>query len=351
MNRLRSLTVAALCIAASIGVAHASWYDDYDAGVKAARVGNWQVVISSMTKAIAGQPNENNRARTYGAIFINYHPYYYRGVAYLNTGKYQQAITDFEKTSGPGEFDMGPLGTLIADAKRKLAEADNTPTPTPVPVPVPIPQPPIPQPPIPQPPIPQPPQPPSLDPTLRSQADSAVAQAKAALERARQRRASNTQQYANAMTQYTEANTRQARARSNQDLREAIAQAEIAEQLADSAQVGPQPPQPPQPPTPDLPVWSGRVRQALESYFQGEFEEASDAFDQLTKDTELRRNAWIWAFLGASQYSQYAFNTEASYRDAAMRAFQEARRLGFGRDGLPEKYFSRRIREAFRTSG
>jgi tetratricopeptide (TPR) repeat protein len=346
MNRLRSLSIAALCIAASIGVAHASWYDDYDAGVKAARAGNWQLVISSMTKAIAGQPNENNRARTYGAIFINYHPYYYRGVAYSNTGKYQQAITDFEKTSGPGEFDMGPLGTLIADAKRKLAEADNPPAP--VPVPVPIPQPPVPVP------VPVPvPQPPSLDPVLRSQADAALGEARQALDRARQRRATNTQQYANAMSEFSAANTRQARARSNQELRDVIAQAQNAELMADSAVISiPTPVPQPQPGGGgEIPVWSGRVRVALERYFQGEFDLASEAFDQLTKDAELRRNAWIWAFLGASKYSQYAFNTEASDRDAAMRAFQEARRLGFGRDGLPEKYFSRRIREAFRTSG
>jgi tetratricopeptide (TPR) repeat protein len=348
MNRLRAVSIAVLCLAASAGVANASWYDDYDDGIKAARAGTWNVVIDKMTKAIAGNGNENNRARTYGAIFINYHPYYYRGVAYLNTGKYQQAITDFEKTQGPGEFDMGPLGTLIGDAKRKLEEASRPP------VPVPQPTQPQPQPPVP---VPAPPSGPVIDPVLRSQAQAAVNQARAALERARQRGATRATQYNSASSEFTAANTRQATARTNQDLREAIAKAENAVFLADSAQApAPRPVQPPGPtpttPSPDIPVWSNRVRQALESYFQGEFDAATDAFDQLTRERDLRGNAWIWAFLGASQYSQYAFNTDESYRAAATRAFQEARRLGFGRNGLPEKYFSRRIREAFRnTSG
>ena len=76
-----------------------------------------------MTAAINGNPKENDKARTYGAIFINYHPYYYRGVAYLNTGKYEQAISDFEKASGPGEENLGSIETLMSRAKGKLAQA------------------------------------------------------------------------------------------------------------------------------------------------------------------------------------------------------------------------------------
>src|SRR6187399_2029157 len=102
MIRPRSLAVAIFCFVAAAGVANASWYDDYEAGVKAARAGNWSVVVDKMTKAIAGNAKEDNKARTYGAIFINYHPYYYRGVAYTNLGKYDQAISDLEKTSGAG---------------------------------------------------------------------------------------------------------------------------------------------------------------------------------------------------------------------------------------------------------
>ena len=74
MIRGRAIAVTVICVLGSASVANASWYDDYDAGVKAARAGNWQVVVDRMTKAINGNPKEDNKARTYGAIFINYHP-------------------------------------------------------------------------------------------------------------------------------------------------------------------------------------------------------------------------------------------------------------------------------------
>src|SRR5713101_5376668 len=101
------------------GVAEASWYDDYETGIAAVRKGQWQVVIQKMTAAIAVTPKENDNARTYGNIFINYHPYYYRGLAHLRTGKYEEAVKDFETTSGPGEIDRGSIDELMQDAKAK----------------------------------------------------------------------------------------------------------------------------------------------------------------------------------------------------------------------------------------
>src|SRR5207244_8139444 len=80
--------------------AMASWYDDYEAGLAAAPKGQWAVVIQKMNAAIAAAPKESDKARAYGTIFYNYHPYYYRGVAYLNTGKFEQAIADLERAEG-----------------------------------------------------------------------------------------------------------------------------------------------------------------------------------------------------------------------------------------------------------
>src|SRR6266511_1489463 len=144
MKRHALLGIAILLLA---NAALASWYDDYDAGIAAVRKGQWQVVIQEMTAAINGNPKENNNTRTYGNIFINYHPYYYRGLAYLRTGKYDHAISDLEKTSGPGEVDRGSIDNLMQEAKMKQASSTQPqphprpaqPQPTPVPVPVPVP--------------------------------------------------------------------------------------------------------------------------------------------------------------------------------------------------------------------
>jgi hypothetical protein len=92
-----------------------------------------------------------------------------------------------------------------------------------------------------------------------------------------------------------------------------------------------------------------RVRSALEKYFNGEFGEAATIFAGLTRD--MPTNGWIWAFLGASQYSQYAFEADEQYKSAAMESFRKAKRLGGFKGGLPQKYFSRRIRRVFESAG
>ena len=348
MRSTRTFTIGiALLFAASAALA--SWYDDYDAGIAAVGKGQWSVAIQKMTAAINAHPKESDHERTYGAIFISYHPYYYRGVAYLNTGKYEQAISDFEKTSGPGEADLGPLGDLMRRAKSKL-EAANTPEPQPQPVappprsvqPVPVPVP-----------VPVQPAAPTIDPNLRQQAAAAINLAKTRLAAAQQRKAGNTPQYAQATQALTDALTRSGNPRSNDDLNAAIASANNAATIADLAPA-PGAPIPPPSSIPTRPTQASavvladptrRVRDALESYFRGDFDEASSKFSTLSRD--MPTNAWIFAFLGASQYSQYAFEADDKYKRDAMESFRRAKSLHKWNGGLPQKYFSKRIRRVF----
>jgi hypothetical protein len=89
----------------------------------------------------------------------------------------------------------------------------------------------------------------------------------------------------------------------------------------------------------------GRVRDALESYFSGEFDDAAKKFSSLTHD--MPTNGYLWAFLGASQYSQYAFEADETFKNDAMQSFRKAKSLRKWNGGLPPKYFSRRIRKVF----
>jgi len=343
----RALAFALFFIATA---AMASWYDDYDAGLNAARKGQWNTVIQKMSAAIAGNPKENDKARTYGAIFISYHPYYYRGIAYLNTGKFEQAIADLERAEGIGDENLGAIEINMQRAKSKLAAAS-----------APEPQPPAPVQPQPRPaiPTPQPVQPaaPSIDPALRQQAASALNDAKARITAAQQRKATASPQYQQAAQQFASASTLNAGAKSNDDLRQVINVAQSAASIADLA-VAPGAPAVAAAPPPTRPVAASsmvlgdtakRVRQALESYFRGDFEEAASAFQRLTG--EMPRNGWIYAFLGASQYSQYAFEADEKYRAQAMDSFRKAKQYGKWKNGLPEKYFSRRIRRVFNEAG
>ena len=347
----RFLTAAIVMLFAT--AAFASWYDDYDKGIDAVRAGDWGTVIARMTSAINAHPKENDRERTYGAIFINYHPYYYRGVAYLSTGKYQQALDDLEKTSGPGEVDQGSVETLVGRAKAKL-NASQTPTPTP-------------QPPTPVPPTPTPTGP-SVDQALKRRANQAVAEARSKISEARSRNA-NSPLFQQAMRAFGDLSSRAGAAQTNDDFSRLLTEAENVSAMADAV-VAPAPvPQPvvptPQPPAPKPPLpkpvtganqvlaqyeqYKPDIRRALENYFSGEFEEASKQFTDLTN--KLPDNAWLYAFLGASQYSMYAFEADESYKNAAMESFRKAKQLRTWKGGLPQKYFSRRIRRVFETAG
>ncbi|MDP9361389.1 MAG: tetratricopeptide repeat protein [Acidobacteriota bacterium] len=350
MRPTRTFTIGFLALLFATA-ALASWYDDYDAGLTGARNGQWAVVIQKMTAAINGNPKENDKARTYGAIFINYHPYYYRGVAYLNTGKYEQAISDLERTSGAGPEDLGSIETLMSRAKTKLAQSSAPPTPEPQPaapqpraiVPVPVP-------------VPVQPAAPVIDPAHRQQATAAINQAKARIAAAQQRKAGNTPQYAQATQALTDALTHNAAARSNDDLNAAIAFAENAATIADLA-LAPGTPAPQPTAVPTRPTQASavvladparRVRDALESYFRGDFDEASTKLKKLSGD--MPNNAWIWAFLGASQYSQWAFEADDTYKRDAMESFRKAKKLKTWNGGLSNKYFSKRIRKVFDTA-
>jgi tetratricopeptide (TPR) repeat protein len=329
------------------GSADASWYDDYDAGLAAVRAGNWRLAEQKMSAAIRAKDKEGNKERAYGTIFYNYHPYYYRGVANAQLGNYEQAVRDLETATGIGPENLGTIEMQLQMAKGKLQAATVTPTP--------VPQPTQPVTPTPQPPSQQPVNPvpatPRMDPALRSRAQAAVNEAREKVQSARDRRATGTTM-TNALTAFTDANSRLASAKSNDELNSVIAIAENAGVLADAATA-------PAVTTPTRPIAataivldesSRRVRQALEKYFNGDFDDAAREFQRLT--SELPNNGWIWAFLGASQYSQYAFEADEQYRDAAIDAFKRAKRLGSFKKGLPSKYFSRRIRRAYdQTAG
>lgn len=353
MTRVRTLAISLALILLTAGVAEASWYDDYDAGLAAARKGQWNVVLQKMNAAIKGNPKEGNKVKTYGVIFINYHPYYYRGVANLNLGNYEAAISDLETTSGPGPENLGDIGTLLERAKRQLAAA-NEPAPEPArPAPEPVRQ-------QPQPVTPAPvtPSAPVIDPALRNRASSALNATKVKLQEAQGRRATGSTQYSQAMAIFTEATTRNASARSNDDLNAIIQMAENAGTLAELAMpaaVATTPPPATITPaitpkstgatTAVLEDYSDEVRRALEYYFAGEFEQATRDFEFLSR--QMPTNGWIWAFLGASQYSVYAFEADEAYRAQAIDSFKRAKTLRKWNGGLPEKYFSKRIRNAF----
>jgi tetratricopeptide (TPR) repeat protein len=361
MIRKRPLLVAVFCMIAGSGVAMALWYDDYEAGIRAVRSGQWATAIQKMTSAISVKGKENNKERAYGTLFENYHPYYYRAVAYLNTGQYDKAIADLDKAAGPGEEDMGSIENLHQRAQLKL---DQHVAPEPVPSqPAPSQPPPVQSHPAPVLPpvatqtVAPTPSAPALDPAARQRADAAIARARQRIQAAQSRHATESPSYRQAAQSLADANLRRATARTTDEFSQIAAVAENATVFADSAQAAATPAPPAvgtlKPAAATEAVFGDakkRVRHALEQYFDGEFEEAATELDKLAQG-DMKTNGMVWAFLGASQYSIYAFEGDPQYREAATHSFVRARQLrpALSKNGLPERYFSKRIRNFFKA--
>lgn len=298
MTRLtRTLVIAFVVALLGTNVAWAKeFYESYDEGLKSVETKEWNVVIAKMTEAIRKNPKENKRERSYGANFFPYHPYYYRGIAYFNLGKYPEAIEDLQKALGVGRINLGTPESWVLRAEDRMRYA--APPAQQTPTQVPQQQPPQQQPPTttvaPQqqptrPPVTQ--KPPQQQPT----------------------RPPVTQQQP-----------------TQQPTRPPVTQ------------------QPAQLPVVDTGALKAKVRDALRSYFSGDFQRSEIALDLLSKEQET--NAMIWAFLGASRYNGYILGGESdgSMKRNAEDAFRRARRLQPSLQ-LNAKYFSPRVRNFYES--
>lgn len=339
----RSLLSVALVVLSASSVL-GDWKDDYKAGVKAAQSENWRLVIEKMTAAIAARPNENPRERDYGAVFIKYHPYYYRGVAHFNLKNYKQAAEDLKKAKGVGDVSLGALETMLDRAETRLADAgppDNTTTTTttiatttnrdPDPLPPPV------------------------DPAVRSAAEQRIAAAQARRTEA-QREEANTfvaADYNGANAKLSEALGEQANADSTADWRRVDALADTAARLFDVAIQNAKIVKdrriidPNKAAEAALAQTRKSVREALEAYFDGNFRQAESRLNALVT-TEQKSNAMLWAFLGAARYYSWYLNgaENETERRSAETAFREAKRLRRSLV-LDDDYFSPKVRSFY----
>lgn len=347
MTRARLPIAFAFAVLLFAGSARAEWFDDYDAGLKAAKNGQWDTVVAKMSAAIAKKPKEGDKERTYGVSFIAYHPYYYRGIAYYELGQYQKAIDDLDKATGVGEVKLQSAESIQMKAQQKLAAA--TPAPTQTQPTATVAQQPV------------TPSQPAADPLLeqaKQRANALLAQADRSRSNAQQQKASSLAPgpFLQATEAFADARTRAATARSTADWQKVADAADNARGLFEASvaqaqvAIARQQGRPAQATEAVLGDTKSRVVRALDAYFKGDFSASSREFQKLASN-ELKNNAMIWAFLGAAQYSQYYLDGEASPagRKTAEASFRTAKQLKRGLSDLPSDYFSPRIRKFYRA--
>lgn len=360
MNVRRRISLALVLLALTFPASAAEWFDDYFDGIEAAKKKNWGTVIQKMNAAIAKKPNEEKKAKTYGVQFISYHPYYYRGVAHFNEGRWAEAVDDLKRATGVGELNLGEPSTLLITANQQLvAEQIRTQPATPPPTQ----------------PQQQPAQPAGPDPRLvaaRERAEDAIQTARARLNRAQQVDASihaprDFDSASNLLKQATSANINAStiadygkvadladRAARSFDAAVTNAQIKVADleraRRAREQQTAATPPpvSTPQPPSTrateeTLAETKSRLRQALQLYFEGDFSASASRLAELSLDQP--NNALIFAFLGASYYYDYYLHgqSNAVKLQQAKDALRQAKSINPSLT-LDPNYFSSRIR-------
>ncbi|MGA7614039.1 MAG: tetratricopeptide repeat protein [Thermoanaerobaculia bacterium] len=343
-----------ILLAVSSAFAADTFYDAYDAGLNAVKQKDWSTAISKMSEAIAKNPKENDRTRTYGNIFISYHPYYYRGIAYFSTNEFEKAISDFQRATGAGAVDLGSVNsfiertetrlTLIAQ-QREIQQQQQAAATTTQAQPAPS-----------QPPPSRPAQP-AVDPLLapaRTRAEGLLVQAEKKRLEARRSRAETyaASAFNDGEELLLDAKTKAAAASKTADWRSVGDLADRAARTFDAAatraqiEVSNQQTAPSRATEVVMADMKVQVRQALQFYFEGDFKESARQFDKLTR--VQKNNPMLWAFLGASQFYSYYLEGEsnAEARQNAVRAFRQARTLDRHLE-LSAQYFSPRVRKFY----
>jgi tetratricopeptide (TPR) repeat protein len=131
----RGLVAIAVLVMLMLGAARGltaqgrNWDEPYEAGVTAIKKGQWVDAIAQFTKAIAIDSKSQANKHIEGLYYDDYFPFYYRGIAYLQTGDLRRADADFQvalKTKMPDGLAQD-LARRNAQLQTTLAQ--NTPPP------------------------------------------------------------------------------------------------------------------------------------------------------------------------------------------------------------------------------
>jgi hypothetical protein len=134
----KALGAAALSAAVWAGAATSGWADykeSYRKGMDAVDRGNWPEVAKRMREAQAEQSKEGEKLKLYGMRFESYLPSYYLGVALLNGGDCQGALTAFAASESQGAVQKSDQAKLLlkhkATCEKKVAGQVKPPEPPP----------------------------------------------------------------------------------------------------------------------------------------------------------------------------------------------------------------------------
>jgi tetratricopeptide (TPR) repeat protein len=120
--RAAAIVVALACLATPVATRQLPWYELYDQAIAHIEKGEWPQAEAKLLAAKKAGPRPGRTVLRYGALRTEYFPDYYLGVVYLNTGRYRDAVRQFElvRDQKP-DLSRAPYGQL----ENQLARADD----------------------------------------------------------------------------------------------------------------------------------------------------------------------------------------------------------------------------------
>jgi hypothetical protein len=117
--RLGTLAFAIAGLLSRPGSAQSTrWYDDYNAGVAAAKRGDWQQAEPLLQRAKQANPKQGRSVYTYGDRFIEYVPDLWLAQVYANTNREDDATTAIGRLAA-----ILPVGdSRVAAVEKRVAE-------------------------------------------------------------------------------------------------------------------------------------------------------------------------------------------------------------------------------------
>jgi tetratricopeptide (TPR) repeat protein len=124
-HRALRIAVAAatlLSVAVSVYAQNNKWADPYQKGLKAVDAKKWDEAVADIEQAVAVEPKAEKAKYVEGVFRIDYFPYLYLGMAYMELKQYDKAQANFEKAKNPAPSDK-KLQTRAADYQGQLTAA------------------------------------------------------------------------------------------------------------------------------------------------------------------------------------------------------------------------------------
>jgi len=126
--------VATLLFCASASAQNKRWSEPYEAGVKAFQQGNFAAAVALLERAAAANSKSESHKIIEGVFWVDYFPYYYLGLAYLELRQFDKAQENLEKAR-PTLPRKEQARFAAAEARIKAARPANANNPPPPPPP------------------------------------------------------------------------------------------------------------------------------------------------------------------------------------------------------------------------